>query len=362
MDTLAYVILGLVLGLIGLVLIILALSKFNLFFMEIKEGRSVSIMRGGQLKRRIMVYRDHTINQKTGKITRKEGSRGSTLFSILGRHWIGIPGINSIREYTLTWYEYNEESRKMVRHTELTKYSFVVPYTYGIHVHEAEDKDGQPVNLDLDFLIKLNNLQTAEFGIDDWQKAIRGFINKQVNNVVGENSFKNLYSETDDDSSEEEPPKLKKDKREKDLGKITERILELNKEIPGSKGKTLEDVTGAEILQVMVRTAEFGGENSKELIEASTLKKVAEIKKQAAITESEGKATAIENVAAAKAKEIALEGDAANKVIAGRYAEKAKNKLTVSVAQSEAIGEFKGKTLVIDPSKTLISVSEGGES
>lgn len=188
-------------GLLAIVAIIflgIALVNFlasrNIFWTIVEEGKAKAVLKFGQFKRILLVYKGYRVNLSEGE---KEGeserervnlSEGKSEGDIIieedksnspksGLKWIGVPFIHSIHRYKFRWvsFEQAEEKGKLVQktipHEELIDYILVQDDVYYTFIRESETSDMIPVDVDLLLTIRIVNPYKALFRVQNWLEA-----------------------------------------------------------------------------------------------------------------------------------------------------------------------------------------------
>lgn len=322
-------------GLLILLLLFFIGAKFDIFFTEnIQEGMGAAVMVGGKFSHWIMFHKDKII-RLDGKIIDHEGARCTAPFQILGRAWVGIPGIHKMYEYEMTWEELNEATGRPYSRKRTTKFVFTKVFPYAISVIEVEDKNNLPINIVVVVNVRPTNLFTALFRVESYQAQLRDYIRKQIINITGKYSWEDIKSEIDKDKGESIS--------------ISTELLRLNENVPGSD-RNLSGLIGFEIVQASLVSLELAGSNKVEIEKATTAKNIAALNAGAA--EEEGKGIAAK---------IRLEEGAKNDMLRERMSIKASNPNHVAVSFAEAIENHEGTLVIGKDVLPTLNVEEGGK-
>lgn len=135
---------------------------------------------------------------------------------------------------------------------------------------------------------------------------------------------------------------------------FSKKIKMVNEEVPTlAERMGIQKAFGVKVAKVDYISFDLS-KGFKEVEEASTKIKIAQLTKQAVVTESEGKATAIENVGTAQAGAIKARLEAARAHPLGGH-------VLIQELKTEGLKEFKGNVLSLGQDPLLLSVPTGEE-
>ncbi len=269
-----------------LLLIYYILAPNNIFFTFGRENRIMYVMRGKEFSGKVILpsktlYVDTDDNYEIKKIadlSHREEADKYKPFSILGMHGIGIYPFYKIYERRQQWLEWKSiegGKRKIILRDEMSPFLIAKPFEYAMMTDEAEDIYGMPLNIFFTVTLVPTNALSPMFGNDNAYGQVQTKCISKVLLFTKEKTFSTLGGDnkTPDVTNDEFSVLLRK----------------LNDTIPGNNiGDGIKKILGYNITDALLNNVVIGGENAKELIDASTLEYIAIEKKKAKIADAEG--------------------------------------------------------------------------
>jgi len=183
MDGILAVILVVIIWYLSQVVVYLC-ANLGIFWVIIKEGYAVAIMRNGVFHEMKMRYTGHHFATKNyhegdnleaydiegepnGDIVKSSALYLSRiLFPIQGIAWVGIPPFYKVHDYEFKWLDDRFEPRK-----EEVSWILVKTYVYGLTLEEIELEGGMPYNIRLLITLRITNPAKALFRVHRWLDA-----------------------------------------------------------------------------------------------------------------------------------------------------------------------------------------------
>lgn len=128
-----WIIMNMIIDPLALYFTIVFLADLNFIFTKVEEGTCKVVVRGGKVIRYLVQYAGHRINRATGKVMKDE--EPLNLFQKMWRRLfggirvIGIPFIDKLLEFELTYIRKNEEtpSPRKYKYVTLTPQDYTMP-------------------------------------------------------------------------------------------------------------------------------------------------------------------------------------------------------------------------------------------
>jgi len=314
------------------------LSKTDTVFTQVREGTVKAIMRGGGLERLIIRSLDSHLNDPNEawfdpgfpnwelleNIPGVNYDSRSEILKIAGVHYIGlIPAFTSVKRYQFRWNEarLNEHTHKLEtwsRDRE-TDFIYISDFPYRILLSEAECKDGIPLDIEYQLVIRITNPAKALFGTENWLESVSEAVTRQARSYVGSRTYKELLSESDEKKGLLGKPLGRDDyipESDGDPDSFSCKIIKLSEELPDDRAdaetfkKGLSGRYGVTIIAFNPLTVKIVGAHAKEYEEATTAEFLADKKAYAVKTEGDSKAAAALAIGTAEADVIAKKGEA----------------------------------------------------
>ncbi len=288
-----------------------ALSLRQIFFTQIKEGRAVSIVRGGDHSHFILSYRGHLLNDpRTGhkfdtekpawevlqhpeKNTNKKTSayRALSPWRILERLGIYYYGFWPFFKIDYQWQDWVEEKQNSttghvepwIRH-EYTGIIYVAAFTYRFRLPAAENSQGFPTTLDYNVVIEVTNLFTVRYRIADFMKRLIAECNGASRKWVAERDYNEATADISTESTTSTSFALML------LNLNTKIETELETE---SKSIGLPEALGVSIRSASLQEVTLVGVDAGEISKATVAKGVAELQAEATVATAQGNAKAV---------------------------------------------------------------------
>lgn len=316
-------------GLIGIAILTIpliwwGLAPRNLFFTFVEEGTAKAVVKGGELYKFLITWKDHTFKviqkgkQKKEKDNWKVVETKGKKHLFGGLRFYGFPPIHQIFKYKFRWTHLHEDG-SVVKHEEwldsiLLKTDLYV-IEYPLTEKEAiEDIDGVPLGINLVMPMKISNPYEALFVVRRWLPLINGIVKATLRAFIAKYRFK------EDLLNMSAGKGIGKKQKEKGISKIAKQGEDLRaklqdelKEALIKKGKeeeTITDERGNNIYTFGVLIQKKGTDiisidPHPMYREATTLKYRAARDKEKTIIDAEAKAEAAKSIAEQKAIETA---------------------------------------------------------
>lgn len=330
---------ALVLAVIALCVTAYALSLFDIFFTQVKEGTVKAVMKGESFDHFLMHFKGHYLNDpRRGWYVNSpdkpdwevlDGEPKSAyagwqlhwkLLERFGVYWFGMWPFYKVLEYRFEWTEPKEdESGTQVpwHRSEPTRIIYVSAFVYWLKILTAEDSDGLPVDIHYLLTVKINNPYKARFGVTNWLARISADTNNAGKVWAGKHSIGQMNKEVSDVG-----------------GTATSGFVEIMKNLNINLPTEHSDIgaqqsLGVTVLATSLQQVDPAGSTAQEIREATTAKTVASMKADAVREAAKGSADAVRTAA-----------DAEKYRIQETYAEIAKHgELGALVQQLDAIKE-----------------------
>ncbi|MFA6515003.1 MAG: hypothetical protein WCT42_01930 [Candidatus Paceibacterota bacterium] len=269
-----------------LLLIYYVLAPNNIFFTFGRENRVMYTMRGKEFSGKVILpsktlyvnTEDNYAIKKIADLTNPKESDKYKPFGILGMHWVGIYPFYKIYERRQQWLEWKSlegGKRKIILRDEMSPFLIAKPFEYAMMTDEAEDEHGMPLNVFFTVTLVPTNALSPMFGNDNAYGQVQTKCISQVLLFTKKKTFSTLGGDnkTSNVTNDE----------------FSVLLRSLNETIPGNNiGDGIKKILGYEIIDAMLNNVVIGGENAKELLDASTLEYIAIEKKKAKIADAEG--------------------------------------------------------------------------
>ncbi|HEY0010440.1 MAG TPA: SPFH domain-containing protein [Candidatus Paceibacterota bacterium] len=248
----------------------------------------------------------------------------------LGIFYVGIPYLRRVHEYRFVWneVELNETTHKegVRSRKEMTNFAYVSSFPYIIVLDAAETKEGIPLDISYQLVVRISNPYKALFKTENWLETITGEVNRRARNYIGSRGYKQLLSEMDEQPEAEGGSDANPDY-------FSCAITDLNTKIPGDinrvrspflvnlEEKYLNGLVGnygITIESANLQTIDIVGSYAEELVKASVREYTAEQNAKAVRIEADAQAHATLVRGRADANVIQLKGNAAATSLASR--------------------------------------------
>ena len=141
------------------------LGTKRFLFIKPIEGRFLYVVRGSGLKRIVYSIKGWELN-KNDKMVKDERAKG-WLETTFGVQWLGIPFIDSVFEFPLSWDELgkkkDEAGYSTISHADETVDGLFFQATYVLQLHEAETAGQIPLNARIILTLRRNYPERAAF-------------------------------------------------------------------------------------------------------------------------------------------------------------------------------------------------------
>lgn len=227
------------------------------------------------------------------------------MFRKFGLHWVGLPGQHEVFDYEFSWTELElgegADKGSLVpkpRPKERTKKFYVVGFPYVMVEKEAKTKDNLPVKVTYLLTLRITNPVIALTKSGNWLQKAEGYANEVVRSYIGEFTWDQLISETDEeDSKKREKENFSRRLRALNYGLLGEGDdlhvfpyfppmpgpgeppLLLSK-LPGIVGKIGVEIESAELLAISL-TGEAAAEHQRLTLIETTAARMAKAKRYA---------------------------------------------------------------------------------
>jgi regulator of protease activity HflC (stomatin/prohibitin superfamily) len=168
------------------VLLVLAPLKINFTFVE--ESSAQAVMRGGQFKKFLIAWADHTFRKTTeGKQSTEavnwEVVKGRERFHLFGglRMYSWQWPLERIIAYEQTWIHLHDDGKIKMHEKEVLRYVLLALDLYVIEYSlssedKAEDIDGVPIGVQVILPMQIVNPYVALFVVQSWLGIITGVV------------------------------------------------------------------------------------------------------------------------------------------------------------------------------------------
>ena len=212
-------------------MVIVALSKTDVFFTGNEEGQGKAIKRNGKFYKTIvtlegyhtrgnMVLTEEEKKQKKEDETEKEFALSLGIHSedvipgkqkepwwwniaftggiLKGIYWIGFPPSSETHKYRFSWVasEYAKGTEALVvkaREEEEIDHILTQDYVYLIAIMGAETNEAMPVNVRLAVTARSMNVYKSLFLVHRWLDAVANQVGSQVREYIGNHSYESIY-------------------------------------------------------------------------------------------------------------------------------------------------------------------------
>lgn len=195
-------------------LVIYLYAKLGLFWVVVKEGEAIAIMRNKAFHKMKLRYTGHHFrgelkgeNEKVDNLEiynievspNKEAFSASSfkahffsvVFPINGILWVGIPPFYEVHRYTFKWTDDRLEKR-----VEEINWILVQKYVYGITLDKVELEGGIPYNIELLATMQITNPAKALFRVKRWFDASFDRISGWARDEFSSLSLDDFYAPT----------------------------------------------------------------------------------------------------------------------------------------------------------------------
>ncbi len=211
-------VLALVVGAIGVIgtFFWFILAPRNYFFTFVTEGTAKIIVKAGGFFKALIQWKGYTLDEdqnvvpenewvKNGEVV-AEGTPGAKKYRepwhpFGGLRWVGIWPVFQIYLYRLRWTSVREDG-SYSPHDEVLDYVMLKDHIYLVKLRGAEDTDMVPLDVDLLLTMRVTNPYKAIFRVQDWIELVTGRTMPFFRQYVGENTFKELKSKTQEAGGE----------------------------------------------------------------------------------------------------------------------------------------------------------------
>ncbi len=282
MSNIAVITIGVMFTLLLFPFFLLWIAQEDILFTTVKEGTSKIIMQGKSFKRAIMAFAGYHLNDPSkywydplyadlevlyhGE---KNGSKYDDrpwILKSLGLYWVGWPWANSVYVYAFEWNEtYTDEEgkEKVLPRSKSTDFIYISDFVYAIVTESAETKDLLPTDELTLITVAIRNPYHALFSGENWMRRVTAAVNRRARNFVGERSYRDLISVTEDDLTD----------FSSSIIKLSNRLAD---EVTTGKTLGLKGRYGVEIRTADLQTIELSGDAKPEHQEATLKVYVAE--------------------------------------------------------------------------------------
>jgi hypothetical protein len=314
------------------------LSKTDTVFTKVPEGTVKAIMRGQGLERLIICSLDSHLNDPGEAwfdpafpnwevLDNQPGVNYDSRSEILktaGVYYIGlIPAFTSVKRYQFRWNEarLNEETHKLEtwsRDRE-TDFIYISDFPYRILLSKAECKDGIPLDIEYQLVIRITNPAKALFSTENWLESVSEAVIRQARSYVGSRTYKELLSESDEKKGLVGKPLGPDDsipEYDDDPDSFSCKIIKLSEELPDDRAdaeafkKGLSGRYGVTIVGFNPLTVEIVGDHAGEYEEATVAEFTADKKAYATRTAGQAEADAELAKGTAQAEVMKRQGEA----------------------------------------------------
>ena len=278
-----------------LLLTIYLLGRANIMFIPAKQERAILIDTGESFNGRVIFESkvralgpNHTfVDIVPGTITGAPTAIGRLIFKLTGMRYYGIPPFQhphySDLEFT-HWVTNSGQTQRTILNEKLhTPYLLTSVQEFALEVIEAEDKDGNPVNVRGSFFAKATNYYTPTYVIKDYMAQMTARIANEVVDYVKTRSFVSNVGGTSTIIADIVDPKA-----------LAVMVVKMNTEILDSIGFT--------VVKLTIDNVQLAGVDSAAIVSAQGGVIIAQLEASAVVTRA---------TAAKEARKLEGEGEQA---------------------------------------------------
>lgn len=316
------IVLTIALPILVVALVYFFLAKENLYCTFTEEGTVKPVVRGGELQKFLIAWKDHTFKiTRDGRQSEEKDNwevvAGKEPLHILGGlRYYGFWPIDQILEYKFKWTHLHEDGT-VVSHAEWLDYALLKTDLYVIEIPlkedgGMEDVNGVPLGMSIVMPMKIVNPYEALFIIRRWLPAITGIVQARLRKFVAKYRYKEdlLNMRAGEGIGEiQQTAGVAGEDRDEAGNDLWEKFLEELKEDFKTEGGQVTEEEKVRIYGVEIEEKKAGVikiDPSKRYRELTTLEYESEQKKKRTVIEAEAQAIAAENIARQKALESGL--------------------------------------------------------
>lgn len=187
-------ILGIVLGLVvlvpvcGLLFVYFVLAPRNKFFTFVSEGSAKVVVKGDQVVKILIQWRDHGLDADYNVDGREERHRFG------GLRVYGFWPIHDIFVYPFKWTGISPEGEIVEHPREWLDYIILKDDAYFFRVEKAEDMDKLPLDVDVLVTARIVNPYKALFVAENWLELTVHPLRAAIRNVVTTKTYEELIT------------------------------------------------------------------------------------------------------------------------------------------------------------------------
>jgi len=165
------------------------LAPRNLWFTFVKEGTAKIVVKGGEFKKVLIQWKDHTLDKEWNVI---DGEEPWHLFG--GLRYYGFWPVMALYSYRFQWSGVTENGDIQHHPKEWFDYILLKDDVYWFKVEKAEDRDLLPLDVEMVVTLKAVNPYRALFRIQSWLETVINRTRPAVRDIVGEKRFKEMIN------------------------------------------------------------------------------------------------------------------------------------------------------------------------
>ena len=175
----------------GLAVVWFVLAPRNLLWTFVSEGTVKIVVRGGRPIKFLCRTRGKEVDQKTGKVKQSKVEKRPFWGGLC---WIGLPFIDQVLIYKLSWRSVQEDGQVSVHNDEELDYVMIMDGDYFIHLEKVEDKVPMPCKTDVIFVGRVENIYDAMYKVENFYKRAAAIMRDAVRNVFGKHTYAEMQS------------------------------------------------------------------------------------------------------------------------------------------------------------------------